>query len=61
MFRVHERVCTGFREIETDLAFKVIEAYQERRMDDFADALTTLKDLARLRSTICNERVLAQD
>lgn len=51
-----ERICIGFQEIETDVAFEVIEAYQERRMDDFADALTTLKDLAELRSTICNKK-----
>ncbi len=41
-----ELVCEKLRMIEKDLAFEVVEAYQERRMDDFANALTTLKDLA---------------
>jgi hypothetical protein len=49
------RICAGVREIETDLGFAVIEAYQERRMDDFAEALAALKDLAELYSRLCTE------
>jgi hypothetical protein len=54
------RICAEFREIQTDLAFEVVEAYQQRRMDDFADALATLNDLAGLYSILCKESVVGQ-
>jgi len=54
------RICAEFQEIETDLAFEVVEAYQERRVDDFADALATLKDLAGLYYVLYKEPAIGQ-
>jgi len=51
--RDREDVCAGLREIETDLAFRVVQAYQKGRMDEFADALAALKDLTELVSRFC--------
>ncbi len=48
-----ELVCEELRKIEKDLAFEVVEAYQERRVDDFANALTTLRDLADSLERLC--------
>jgi len=45
--------CARFREIQTDLAFETVEAYHERRMDDFAAALAALKDLSDAITTLC--------
>jgi len=46
-------VCGRFREIQTDLALETVEAYHERRMDDFAAALAALKDLSNVITTLC--------
>lgn len=48
-----ELVCEDLRRIEKDLAFEVVEAYRERRTDDFANALTTLRDLADSLEKLC--------
>ena len=39
-----ELVCEELRGIEKDLAFEVVEAYRERRKEDFANALKDLAD-----------------
>lgn len=49
-----ELVCEELRGIEKDLAFEVVEAYRERRKEDFANALTALKDLADALERLCN-------
>ena len=41
------------REIEKDLAFEVVEAYQGRRVEDFANALVTLQVLVEVVSNLC--------
>ncbi len=48
-----KRACAALEEIETDLVFELVEAYQERRSEDFGNALTLLKDLVELRRTVC--------
>lgn len=48
-----ELVCEELRGIEKDLAFEVVEAYRERRKDDFANAPTALKDLADSLERLC--------
>ncbi|MCS4540295.1 MAG: hypothetical protein HYU03_06380 [Thaumarchaeota archaeon] len=48
-----ELICEELRGIEKDLAFEVVEAYRERRKDDFANALTALKDLSDVLETLC--------
>ena len=46
--------CARFPEIQTDLAFETVEAYHERRMDDFAATLAALKDLSDVITTLCS-------
>ena len=38
---------------QTDLAFETVEAYHERRMDDFAAALAALRHLSDVMTTLC--------
>ena len=45
--------CARFREGQTDLAFETVEAYHERRMDDFAAALAALRHLSDVMTTLC--------
>ncbi len=47
------RVCEGFQEIETDLAFEVLEAWREKRDEDFVGALDNLKTLREVARDIC--------
>ena len=46
-------ICEDLREIEKDLAFEVVEAYQGRRVEDFANALVTLQVLVEVVSNLC--------
>jgi hypothetical protein len=45
--------CKKLRTIEKDLAFEVVESYQSRRMEDFADALLTLQALVQTVGSLC--------
>jgi len=45
--------CARFPEIQTDLTFETVEAYHERRIDDFAAALAALKELSNVMTTLC--------
>ncbi len=47
--------CEDLRKIEKDLAFQVIESYEDRRMDDFADALIALRSLVRVVTQLCSD------
>ena len=46
-------VCENLRKIEKDLAFEAVEAYESRRMGDFADALATLQALVEVVGSLC--------
>jgi len=45
--------CKDLRKIEKELAFEVVESYQSRRMEDFADALLTLQALVETVNSLC--------
>jgi hypothetical protein len=47
--------CEGLRRIQTDLILEVVEAYQERRMDAFAEALAALRDLSEVAAKLCKD------
>jgi hypothetical protein len=47
--------CKDLRKIEKDLAFEVVESYQNRRMKDFADALLTLQALVQTVTLLCED------
>ena len=47
--------CEDLRKIEKDLAFEVIESYEDRRMEDFAEALIALQSLVRVVTHLCND------
>jgi hypothetical protein len=47
--------CEDLRKIEKDLAFEVIESYEDRGMEDFADALVALQSLVRVVTHLCND------
>ncbi|MCS4540275.1 MAG: hypothetical protein HYU03_06275 [Thaumarchaeota archaeon] len=46
-------VCQGLQEIETDLAFELIEAYKAGRLEDFSDTVTLARDLAEFHRILC--------
>ena len=46
-------VCEGLQEIETDLAFELIEAYKGGRQEDFSNAVTLASDLAEFHRILC--------
>ena len=48
-----EVACQRLRQIEKDLAFQVIESYEDRRMEDFADSLIALQSLVRVVTRLC--------
>lgn len=48
-----KRVCEGFQEIETDLAFEVLDAWRERRLDAFVGALVSLRILREIARGLC--------
>ncbi len=50
-----ELACKNLRKIEKDLAFEVVESYQNRRMEDFADALLTLQALVQTVTLFCKD------
>gem|GEM_PF-4855747 len=47
------RICEGFQEIERDLAFEVLEAWQGRRLDEFAGALVSLRLIGEITLDLC--------
>ena len=47
------RICEGFQEIERDLAFEVLEAWHDRRLDDFIGALDNLRILREIEREMC--------
>lgn len=50
-----ERVCESLQEIETDLAFELVEAYKERRLEDFGNAVFLARDLAEFHRILCGQ------
>lgn len=47
------RVCEGFQEIETDLAFEVLDAWRERKLEIFVGALDNLRILHEIARDLC--------
>ena len=47
------RICEGFEKLELELAFEVLEAWEERRNDDFVGALESLRTLREVMRDIC--------
>ncbi len=47
------RVCEGFQEIETDLAFEVLDAWRERKLEVFVGALDNLRILREIARDLC--------
>ena len=45
--------CEELQKIQSDLAFAAIEAYQERRLEDFASALILLRDFVEVQKMMC--------
>jgi len=50
-----DHACKSLEAIETDLAFELIEAYEDRRLDDFASSLLVVRDVIAVRKAICRE------
>ncbi len=50
-----DHACKNLDAIETDLAFELIEAYEDRRLDDFASSLLVVRDLIEVRKAVCTE------
>lgn len=50
-----EVACQRLRKIEKELAFEVVESYQDRRMEEFADALIALQSLVQVVDQLCND------
>jgi len=50
-----ELACEDLRKIEKDLAFEVVESYQERRMVGFVDALLALQVLVQTVNLLCGD------
>ena len=48
-----KRVCEGFEEIERDLAFEVLDAWRERRLEVFAGVLDNLRILREIVRDLC--------
>jgi hypothetical protein len=48
-----ELVCADLRKIEKDLAFEVVESYQDGRMEGFVDALLSLQVLVQTVNLLC--------
>lgn len=47
------RVCEDFQEIETDLAFEVLDAWRERKFEVFVGALDNLRILHEIARDLC--------
>ena len=47
------KACEAFQEIETDLVYRVIEAYENKEFGEFAEALEALDLFLGVSSKIC--------
>lgn len=47
------RVCEDFQEIETDLAFEVLDTWRERKLEVFVGALDNLRILHEIARGLC--------
>jgi len=50
-----ERACEDLRKIEMDLAFEVVESYQDRRTVGFVDGLLTSQALVQTVNLLCGD------
>ncbi len=50
-----DHACKSLEAIETDLVFELIEAYEYRRLDDFASSLLVVRDLIEVRDAVCRK------
>ena len=50
-----DHACRSLEAIETDLAFELIDANEDRRVDDFASSLLVVRDLIEVRKAVCRE------